>query len=634
MRELVESSITMFVSMFECLCYPTLACDDSFVWGPDLTLLAFKSKYQPIFSVDLKIDDSIGPNYSTEPDEFKVQLLQLFENAVIVSHGIPQVQPYLLTNLRFPDVLFLSSVGLAEENMAEKKQKMLCAIQSAIYPLKAYAREYKEFVSLYFATVEDYIKSFTTDNPSTTAMKEEAIRQRDYAKDLEERIPDELEIGPFLVLINNVKKVLLEKRWSFYKALLDYLAVKLNERVEEVCLEFKKIILRLNEKPISIEKLFEIKEWMETIPLSVKSQDDVLKIVLNEYEVLDFFYYNISDDDFNLKWEAIGFPHKITLQINETHAMHRNETERLEKLQLGDEIALMENFEQLTLRVHALSSPKLDLSKCEEVAIEVRRTWKQLQDCYETGKLLNHRQKLFGMPIKPYEAISDLKKEFEPYRNLWITASEWMKWHEIWMDNPLVHLESAIVEPTVMDLQETITKCIKIFSEIPAAQAVAIELKSQIEDFLPLIPMINALCNPGMRDRHWENFYKETGVKIVLSQTLTFNKCLELGIAKFYPHLQSLSEKASKEYSIESSLLNLEKNWESASFDINPYKDTGTYIVKISDEISQLLDDDTVIIQSLLFSQYKDAFEERLAEWEMNLKISQEVIEVWLDCQR
>lgn len=35
-------------------------------------------------------------------------------------------------------------------------------------------------------------------------------------------------------------------------------------------------------------------------------------------------------------------------------------------------------------------------------------------------------------------------------------------------------------------------------------QQIALTVKSQIEDFKPSIPLIQALRAPGMRNRHWE----------------------------------------------------------------------------------------------------------------------------------
>ena len=50
----------------------------------------------------------------------------------------------------------------------------------------------------------------------------------------------------------------------------------------------------------------------------------------------------------------------------------------------------------------------------------------------------------------------------------------------------------------------TIHKCSKHFKDIPGCFDVATEIKKQIEDFKPFIPLIQGLRNQGMRNRHWE----------------------------------------------------------------------------------------------------------------------------------
>ena len=45
-----------------------------------------------------------------------------------------------------------------------------------------------------------------------------------------------------------------------------------------------------------------------------------------------------------------------------------------------------------------------------------------------------------------------------------------------------------------------------------AAHSIATEVKQQIEDFKPIIPLIQAVRNPGLRDRHWEQLFQDTGL--------------------------------------------------------------------------------------------------------------------------
>ena len=67
----------------------------------------------------------------------------------------------------------------------------------------------------------------------------------------------------------------------------------------------------------------------------------------------------------------------------------------------------------------------------------------------------------------------------------------------------------------------------------------------------------------------------------------------------------------------------MEGEWKAVVFEILAYKDTGTYIMKGSDECTQLLDDHIVMTQSMSFSPFKKPFEERINTWEGKLRMTQ-----------
>lgn len=161
------------------------------------------------------------------------------------------------------------------------------------------------------------------------------------------------------------------------------------------------------------------------------------------------------------------------------------------------------------------------------------------------------------------------------------------------------------------------------FFFIKDVQKVAMDIKDQIEDFKPNIPLIQALRNPGMRNRHWEMLTEELKLPVRPKKDLTFKKCLEMGFDKHIDKISKVGEIAGKEYTIEQALDKMENEWKPIRFEVLPYKQTGTYIVKASDEVSQLLDDHIVMTQSMSFSPFKKAFEERISTWENKLKITQ-----------
>lgn len=106
---------------------------------------------------------------------------------------------------------------------------------------------------------------------------------------------------------------------------------------------------------------------------------------------------------------------------------------------------------------------------------------------------------------------------------------------------------------------------------------------------------------------------------------------------KLQDHMSTITkvaEVAGKEYSIEQALDKMEKEWENIKLEIKPYKDTGTYMIRTSEETSQLLDDHIVMTQSMSFSPYKKPFEDRISSWENKLKTTQDVLDEWITCQR
>ncbi len=77
---------------------------------------------------------------------------------------------------------------------------------------------------------------------------------------------------------------------------------------------------------------------------------------------------------------------------------------------------------------------------------------------------------LLKYTIIQYDKLSKLVKDFEPFKNLWITTSDWMKWHESWMNDPLTSIDAEQCEKQVSDAFKTMHKCTKTFKDIPGKQ--------------------------------------------------------------------------------------------------------------------------------------------------------------------
>uniref|UniRef100_A0A452QQ37 Uncharacterized protein n=1 Tax=Ursus americanus TaxID=9643 RepID=A0A452QQ37_URSAM len=247
--------------------------------------------------------------------------------------------------------------------------------------------------------------------------------------------------------------------------------------------------------------------------------------------------------------------------------------------------------------------------------------------CREPGK--DPQTALVRLPPQ-YDKLSRMVKEFQPFLDLWTTASDWLRWSESWMNDPLSAIDAEQLEKNVIESFKTMHKCVKQFKDIPGRQS----SQARIEEFKPYIPLIQGLRNPGLRNRHWEVLSNEININVRPKANLTFTRCLEMNLQDHIESISKVAEVAGKEYAIEQALDKMEKEWSTILFNVLPYKETETYILKSPDEASQLLDDHIVMTQSMSFSPYKKPFEQRISSWENKLKLTQEVLEEWLNCQR
>ena len=79
---------------------------------------------------------------------------------------------------------------------------------------------------------------------------------------------------------------------------------------------------------------------------------------------------------------------------------------------------------------------------------------------YSVYIIFNHATDKFSIQ---YDKVGRLMREFEPYKNLWITASDWTRWQESWMNEALVNIDAELMATNVQAAFKTLHKSVKYF---------------------------------------------------------------------------------------------------------------------------------------------------------------------------
>lgn len=307
-------------------------------------------------------------------------------------------------------------------------------------------------------------RDFKNADHTTVEVKDEISFHLKMKSALENALPNEIIIGPFRVNVQSLKNLLVQKRQNCSTQLLTMFSESLSARIGAVLTDYLRIIARLRSPSRDIEHLFEEQNWVVTIPLVIKPLDETVQKLTREFDVLDYFWRNLSDQDFEAKWQAIGSSRQVRLLVRvadrSSHRLHKNvneininkmyfvhslftrtivfsnvftqiedatrrfagEYEKFYKLQMQDEIILSEKSNILVENV-ANMTLQADIDRVHETAIEMKRIEQMTKEYQKSGLLLNKRQELFGLKVVAYDQLDELMKKFEPYLMLWVTAS-------------------------------------------------------------------------------------------------------------------------------------------------------------------------------------------------------------------
>ena len=147
------------------------------------------------------------------------------------------------------------------------------------------------------------------------------------------------------------------------------------------------------------------------------------------------------------------------------------------------------------------------------------------------------------------------------------------------------------------------------------------------------MPMIQILCNAGVRPRHWEKMSAMVGQDIAPDASTTLTKMLALNLDSFAERLEVISGQASKEASLEKAMYKMQEEWVPMVFETGQYRDTDIKIMASVDDIQAVLDDHIVKAQTMKNHPSIKPFKAEITAWVNTLVTMQDTIDGWLKMQ-
>uniref|UniRef100_A0A1I8Q927 Dynein heavy chain linker domain-containing protein n=1 Tax=Stomoxys calcitrans TaxID=35570 RepID=A0A1I8Q927_STOCA len=545
MQVLLETSIDHFVYLLSDPCLPFLSLADDYHWTSDFINSEFPYA-KAIFSLVISVNENKEVIYSTQPEEFAPALKEVFKKSLEKTSGVRRIDAETMTNLQFAPDIFILTVETVEDLFVRCNDLLHQCYTKGIVPLRSYAHKYDRFVDFYLLQVPTYMSEYRAAQKPSMQVKLDVLEHKRCKEEMRAILPSSITIGPFLVIVEPMKQYMIRKRIEIVRLILAYYVERMYDINEALLERCQKIYNRIDARPQSIEHLFEIRDFASTIPELVEQLSGDIQVMWIEYEMLDGFFYNLPDHQFAMKWEAYAWPKNINDRLNSLWAEQELDIQEFKRLHLSECIDFKERLESLKDEIEQFSL-KFDVKKVMEITVEIKKTWKTIQDFQKLGETLRYRQELFELEEFSLENLTNTIKDFLPYKNLWYACHDLVKLEEATIGNPLVNIELGDVGESIEAITNSLHKSLNEFNQKPDIQNVAYYFLHVMDEFLPKYNAIIDLKNDNWIYMHWQELGQRSGMDIKYSMAMNFQYCMRKGIMDHLELVHEISEKATNE---------------------------------------------------------------------------------------
>ena len=543
------------------------------------------------------------------------------------------------------------------ETLPQKLHKEIhIALTKSLVPAYEYLKLFENFNSLLELDVNDYCqKYFKMDSKDTEDGRFDATQHEYSLKDVEKEInkhfaqsekiknliPKSVNLGLFTLKLEPIRNSLAEKHNNIALKQQQLFTEITREKCQHLSKSFTDIKKRLQQPCKKVEDLVEMKEYINTIPNTVATLEPLISQSMDYFKLLEGFSCKLDRNDFRTKWITYAWPKAIDDQIATVNTTMTDEKKKYYEELSSQQEDFKSDISQIQSDVDSFGGFS-DFSKLKDIAAQAKSLDKRIKHATKQAQIFNSKEAAFEVDITDYKEIQNASKKFEPYLQLWSTAFDWTKQHHACMNEPFAKLDPFAVEKNVDSFRRGITKCQRnnTIKSNAAVLKIADTVSQQIDDFKPQMPIVTALAQEGMRQRHWDALSTKLSIDLDPNSeknqnfNLTMALSPDFGLDKHIAAISKEGEKANKEFQIEKALDKMEDEWQNVNFTIDPYKETKTYRLLEVDEIMQQLDEHRVTTQAMQFSAFKGPFEERIETWDNKLSLISEVIDEWLMVQR
>nr|XP_029531899.1 dynein heavy chain 14, axonemal [Oncorhynchus nerka] len=408
---------------------------------------------------------------------------------------------------------------------------------------------------------------------------------------------------------------------------------------------------KLDKDIFTVEEFVEHLTFLSRISVQIPTLERQYQFLIQLYSMAKEYQITISPEELALYQHLVpSFQHlKSTVMICETKrddnifkfsvdlGKHLN--------QLRYELVLVKMKVNNPILLCSYTSPKVAneilQALSEEVAIYSNKAYSYtsygelLRNSFSMKKISTVVRMKQGRGSNAAEVeaeLSEVDYALTLRKMLWGMQKEWDKQYSRWRTTTFQLLNVDDLQNDVSRFTQTIYMLEK---GLPENNIVPI-LKQKVMDFKLCLPIVLALRNPYLRQRHWEDIQSYIGQFFTKEDNFTLGNLLDIKILQQSGSIGDISTTATNEATLESILYKVIDLWRNTDFRLITHQsDASTVkIIASADDVMSQLEESQTTIMSIKASRYAEPIKYLIDEWERKLNQFSHTLEEWVMCQK
>lgn len=285
-----------------------------------------------------------------------------------------------------------------------------------------------------------------------------------------------------------------------------------------------------------------------------------------------------------------------------------------------------------SLRNDFYTGPNDPKTELQEGLKQLDRLRNRLVKIQETREYLVRSEKLFELKITSYPDLVEVERDMASVGKIYDLYREWKvlldKWSKTMFDQ-------VPIEEMKKHTKIFLGRLRKDFTKEEENHHTHNALRYLIDSFKKSIPLFENLKSEALRDRHWEELMKKTGVEFD-PKSATLQNLIDMQLYKYEEQIEEIFSDAKKELKIEILLRDIAEAWRNRKFELKKHirdgQDRGNILIG-RDSIKEALEEDTTQLAGVSGSRHVAPFLAELSNWEKILSTIDEVVDIWWDVQ-